>query len=144
MGLLHDVGLLVLASFVPDAFALLMAGVGRDGNVFDVAREQFDCTHVDVSCRMMEMWSFPEDTIQALRRVGSPRLQLAAVPTRSADRVPERLAMAVINAHAIACDHEGSFEWDVLPPVHEDVAMSQSRDFEFASGIGAAILSCCK
>lgn len=145
IGLLHDVGLLALASFVPDVFQALMSAV-RDSeeegaSILTIAREQHGCTHVDVSAKLMEMWNFPADTLEAMHAFTSmDEAQEAFNP----DRAPQHLALSVYNAHQIAQSYEGSFAWDCLPDLPDDYGLTQSRDFEFVSGISAAVLSCCK
>ena len=136
VGLLHDVGLLVLASFVPDAFTALMQEARRGDDVFVAGRGLFGCTHLDVSIRLMERWRFPSHLSEPLLQLNQPELA-------QGDGL-DRVALAVHNAHEICHEYGGAFSWDRLPVLSSDTTLQASKDFQFVSGLSAAILSCCE
>jgi putative nucleotidyltransferase with HDIG domain len=65
--LLHDVGKLVLGSFVKDGYAEMAAGDGS-GEEFQAAEKRIlGVDHAEIGARILEAWSFPSRIITAVR-----------------------------------------------------------------------------
>ena len=58
IGLLHDVGFLVLPKYLPAAFAQLMKLSADGAPIHEACRDYFGCTPLDVTARLMRRWSF--------------------------------------------------------------------------------------
>jgi HD-like signal output (HDOD) protein len=70
-GMLHEVGLLVLAAHQPEGLAVLDGGPSADSAVAELAA--FGCTVSQASAYLLGMWGFAEPVVQAIatRRSGS-------------------------------------------------------------------------
>jgi putative nucleotidyltransferase with HDIG domain len=65
--LLHDVGKLVLGTFVKDEFAEIEAALKRDVS-FEVAEEMvLGTNHADLGAQILTQWSLPSDIVNAVR-----------------------------------------------------------------------------
>ncbi len=58
-GLLHDVGLFVVAFGLPDQFKAIMAHQGGDLSLTERERSVLGFTHFDVGAEVMSRWNFP-------------------------------------------------------------------------------------
>jgi HD-like signal output (HDOD) protein len=66
-GLLHDLGLLILASLEPAHVATSMAIAARDGRrLADVERELRGSSHAEVGAHLLELWGLPDAIVEAV------------------------------------------------------------------------------
>ncbi len=64
IGLLHDIGKIVMAQFLKDDFKTVMDTVRADGCLFiEAERRALGVTHVDVAQWLLENWKLPPETI---------------------------------------------------------------------------------
>ena len=73
IGLLHDVGRLVLAANLPEAFER-GCGVARENRVphWDAERDVFGATHAEVGAYLIGLWGLPEQIVEAVAYHHSP------------------------------------------------------------------------
>ena len=65
--LLHDIGLLILASIEPDHVATSIAIAARDGRwLADVERELRGTSHAEVGAHLLELWGLPDAIAEAV------------------------------------------------------------------------------
>ena len=65
--LLHDLGKLVLGDYVKEDFSAIKTAAG-EGTPFQAAeRRVLGTDHAEVGGRLLELWSFPESLVQAVR-----------------------------------------------------------------------------
>ena len=65
--LLHDVGKLVLGSFVHDDYEKIEAALGKDVS-FETAEEMvLGTNHADIGAQILTQWSLPQDIVHAVR-----------------------------------------------------------------------------
>lgn len=65
--LLHDLGKLVLGDYVKEEFSAIRTAAG-EGTPFQAAeRRVLGTDHAEVGGRLLELWSFPESLVQAVR-----------------------------------------------------------------------------
>ena len=68
-GLLHDVGLLVLAAESPrDLVAILAASRERNGYIAHVEIEQLGATHAEIGAYLLGLWGLPPSITEAVAR----------------------------------------------------------------------------
>lgn len=134
VALLHDIGILILLQFMKERFRALMEACADGMSAQTAGAALFGCTPIDITVYMMKRWKFDEVICETLRKLMSVEREVS----------PEvsKLALAVHNAHKISEQHGGAFEWDVLQDLPADLELSSSREFGFAKGIAAAVLSC--
>ncbi|MBW1676577.1 MAG: HDOD domain-containing protein [Deltaproteobacteria bacterium] len=66
--LLHDIGKVVLGSFVDRYFEQIIAMVTAGNHSFlEAEREMLGIDHAEVGAKVAESWNFPEDIVQAIR-----------------------------------------------------------------------------
>ena len=66
--LLHDIGKVVLGSFVDRYFEQIIALVTEGNHSFlEAEREMLGIDHAEVGAKVAEAWNFPEDIVQAIR-----------------------------------------------------------------------------
>jgi HD-like signal output (HDOD) protein len=66
-GLLHDVGMLVLASHDPAGLAATLASAQEQQRpVYQVERERQGLTHADVGAHLLALWGLPPTVIEAV------------------------------------------------------------------------------
>lgn len=66
-GLLHDVGKLILAEFLPEDCARVReVCVARGAPSYAVEREIIGATHAEVGARLAQKWRLPDDLVQAI------------------------------------------------------------------------------
>ena len=136
VGLLHDVSFLALCKFLPDVFAALVAVSTEEVPIHVACQRQQGCFPLDVTSRLMRRWNFDAEVIEATA--------LLADPAREGDEGARKLALTVHNAHEVCQQYQqGCLPWDRLAPLPDGLRLSSSREHTFASGLSAAILSCC-
>jgi HD-like signal output (HDOD) protein len=66
-GMLHDLGQLVLASHLPEAFdEALAASAARGMPLFVAERETLGATHAQVGAYLLGLWGLPDSTVEAV------------------------------------------------------------------------------
>lgn len=66
-GLLHDVGLLVIASQDPQRLALTFARAGeQDQPIHTVERERYGVTHAEIGAHLLALWGLPHTVTEAV------------------------------------------------------------------------------
>ena len=72
-GLLHDVGKVVFALYMPEDFKQALA-MARDGvmSLYDAELEIFGATHADIGALLAEKWDLPDSLVQGIALHHSP------------------------------------------------------------------------
>lgn len=134
LGLLHDLGILVIARFVPIDFKSLMNQISIDNTIYKAAFNLFGCTHYDITIRMLKFWSFQTDLYYPLVKLVNPNQHIG--------EDSHRLSSILHAAHKTAENHKYAFSWDVFPHVPSEIGIESPETHDFTSGIGAALLAC--
>jgi HD-like signal output (HDOD) protein len=71
-GLLHDVGQIVLAIGMPDAYTDVMRRVHDGEEIETVEREVFGASHADVGAGLLQIWGLPSAIVDPVRFHHSP------------------------------------------------------------------------
>ncbi|MBN1868908.1 HDOD domain-containing protein [Candidatus Sumerlaeota bacterium] len=73
-GLLHDIGKIVMSSFVADEFLMLLDLVEREGISFLEGESRLlGYTHAEAGAEIAENWSLPEELVEAIRYHHEPQ-----------------------------------------------------------------------
>lgn len=66
--LIHDIGKLVIAMALPEAYAILVkdSGLNRGYAMHEVEMRYFEITHADIAKRILSQWMLPEKLIQGV------------------------------------------------------------------------------
>ncbi len=92
-GLLHDIGLLVLAAGNPAAWDVLRAG--EPGDVWAAAERQtevFGCSATEASAYLLGLWGFPEGVVNAVADQPTSSVDASAAPASQLLTVARRWA----------------------------------------------------
>lgn len=135
IGLLHDVGLLLVARFAPAEFKFLMSQVGPKKPLYEMMPRIHGVSHFDFSIALLERWGFDNRLSEPLRVFEDSK--------GYSDPEIGQLSLLLRQAHAIAHENRYAFSWDSLPEVTKDAQLKSDTQPDFASGIGAALLACC-
>jgi HD-like signal output (HDOD) protein/ActR/RegA family two-component response regulator len=74
VGLLHDIGRLVLAIEMKDRYAEVLATVASSGRpLYEVEQAQLGVTHGEVGAHLFAMWALPVPMIEAIAHHHAPR-----------------------------------------------------------------------
>jgi putative nucleotidyltransferase with HDIG domain len=66
-GILHDIGQLILATHLPDAFdAAVKAAASRNIPLFEAEREVIGATHAEIGAYLLGLWGLPDNTVEAV------------------------------------------------------------------------------
>ncbi|MDA7977970.1 MAG: response regulator [Pirellulales bacterium] len=66
-GLLHDVGMLVLAANLPDQYREVFSIAASSGvSIVEAERAVFGVTHADVGAHLLEIWGLPSQIVEAV------------------------------------------------------------------------------
>ncbi len=66
-GLLHDIGLLVIAAGLPEEFGAIMQGSGGDATLIEQEQALLGFTHFDLGAEMISRWNCPVAVQEAAR-----------------------------------------------------------------------------
>jgi putative nucleotidyltransferase with HDIG domain len=66
VGLLHDIGKLVIQQFFPEQFRLIQGGNNGGGEDLKLEKEVLGLTHAEIAGRMAQHWNFPETLVEAI------------------------------------------------------------------------------
>jgi HD-like signal output (HDOD) protein len=66
-GILHDIGQLILATHLPDAFdAAAKSAASRKAPLFESEREIVGATHAEIGAYLLGLWGLPDNTVEAV------------------------------------------------------------------------------
>ncbi|MBI2423762.1 MAG: HDOD domain-containing protein [Candidatus Hydrogenedentes bacterium] len=66
-GLLHDIGLIVLATTLPDELRLVLQRCETEkASLFEVEQAIFNTTHAEVGGYLLELWGLPDPVVEAV------------------------------------------------------------------------------
>lgn len=66
-GLLHDIGLLILASKMPDEFEEVFEYANECGvTLFEAEREKLGATHAEFGAYLLDLWGLPDPVVKAI------------------------------------------------------------------------------
>jgi putative nucleotidyltransferase with HDIG domain len=66
-GLLHDIGMLIMASAGPENYRRIVATATSTGTRLDVLEfEEFSCTHAEVGAYLLGVWGLPNEIVEAV------------------------------------------------------------------------------
>ena len=66
-GLLHDIGIIVLVSSVPEELSKVFKTAKETKKpVFQVEKEMFDATHAQIGGYLLELWGLPDPIVEAI------------------------------------------------------------------------------
>ncbi|HLI60479.1 MAG TPA: response regulator [Solirubrobacteraceae bacterium] len=66
-GLLHDIGLLILAARAPDDLATTLARAANEHrSIAEVERERHGVTHADIGAHLLSLWGLPHTVTEAI------------------------------------------------------------------------------
>jgi HD-like signal output (HDOD) protein len=71
-GLLHNLGLHVIAAYAPDEFRYLLDAPARDEQFWEAEDWIFGFSHADLGASLAQRWSYPLDLVTAIRDHDSP------------------------------------------------------------------------
>ena len=85
-GLLHDIGLLILATKMPDLFADMLRLTETEGlSLLKAEKRVFGATHAEIGGFLLDLWGLPEAIVEAI----SYHLYPSATPDKSYEVVEE-------------------------------------------------------
>lgn len=95
-GLLHNLGLNVIAANAPDEFRYLLEADARGEQFWEAEDWIFGFSHADLGALLAERWSYPLDLVVAIRDhdAPAPQTQLAAL-VQAADVLVRRLGVGI-------------------------------------------------
>jgi HD-like signal output (HDOD) protein len=101
--LLHDIGIIVLASEEPEYLADILAAAERDGRrAVEIEYERRGFSHAELGAHLLALWDLPHPVIEAVAHHHRPRAAGADVP----------IAVAALHiADTIARDPEAEAPW---------------------------------
>ncbi len=72
-GFLHDIGILILASHLPEKYKEIIHIVcGEKRNIWDVEKELLGTNHAEIGAYLMGLWRFPNQVVEAIIRHHNP------------------------------------------------------------------------
>ncbi len=72
-GLLHDIGVLILAANLPDEFEIALELAERQGvTLIQAERTVVGATHPEVGAYLLDLWGLPEDVVKAISHHAFP------------------------------------------------------------------------
>ncbi len=79
-GMLHQIGLLILAANLPDLFTKSIAKADADNSsLFDAEREIIGSTHGELGAYLLGLWGFPDPIVEAVAFYNFPRRCLSQI-----------------------------------------------------------------
>ncbi len=74
IGMLHDIGFMVLSSFFSDSYRKVLDCFKRDSSLLAAEKEIFDFTHAEIGAWLAEKWDLPAPILNAIRYHHYPSL----------------------------------------------------------------------
>lgn len=94
VGILHDIGRLVLSQYVPEAFGRVMYQALHEGkSLQEKELEEFGFEHAELGAALAERWSFPAE------------IRAAIAEHHDLEHAPDRSGLTYVVAHANALCH---------------------------------------
>ena len=118
-GLLHDIGILLIAAHLPDEFSRILQSVNKNGQPMDAAEMQvIGTTHAAIGAYLLGLWGLPDAIIEAAAYHHTPSHK----PSRG-------LSPAVITHVADALANAG-------PCIQDPKGIVDNLDYEYLDRIG--------
>lgn len=76
-GLLHDIGLLAIATGLPEEFGLILSQVSDDAGLVEQERSRLGFTHFELGAEMVSRWNCPTPVQEAVRFCQGSTLEFA-------------------------------------------------------------------
>jgi HD-like signal output (HDOD) protein len=112
-GLLHDVGLLVIASQEPDELGSTIAAAHQEArSIHEVERERHGVTHAEVGAHLLALWGLPHAVTEAVARHHDPPVLGSPLDT----------VLATYLADVLIGEAEAATRPDALPAPQFDAA----------------------
>jgi len=116
-GLVHDIGLSVLARIAPDEFRRVLDLAAEGVRLPDAERWHLGFTHAELGARLAERWSYPDTLVEA-------------IADQSVDRPPRNRFCALVRvADALIREHGIGIEPPILldPAVYDGAGVEPGR-----------------
>jgi HD-like signal output (HDOD) protein len=95
-GILHNLGLNVVALYAPQEFRRLLAAAGRGEQLWPTEEPIFGFSHAELGAMLAERWSYPLDLVVAIRDHDNPHPEtLLALTVQTADLLVRSLDVGV-------------------------------------------------
>lgn len=117
-GLVHNLGLNVIALFAPEEFRYLLSATSRGEQFWQAEDSMFGFSHADLGAMLAERWSYPTELVIAIRDHDSPDPQ-----TPLAEAV--QAADLLVRAHGVGVEPPRELTHVHLPGV--DLAAAYER-----------------
>lgn len=120
LGLLENIGQIVLLRFVPEHREQIAAAIASGVDPVDAERAAYGLSHAEIGARLARKWSFPEELVEAIRTHHDPRrshgdLAFASVG-HLAEAATHRFHVGDRPGESVPFDvQESAFEWLGLP-----------------------------
>jgi HD-like signal output (HDOD) protein len=120
LGLLENIGQIVLLRFVPEHREQIAAAISSGVDPVDAERAAYGLSHAEVGARLARKWSFPEELVEAIRTHHDPRrshgdLAFASVG-HLAEAATHRFHVGDRPGETVPYDvQESAFTWLELP-----------------------------
>ncbi len=112
-GLLHESGLLLLASALPQQFKEILAASANDIDLIAQERSVLGFTHFDLGADLIALWNFPAAVQEAARFCQAPAFEF---------KIPMSLGPVVKSASLLADAHRISiFDWNHPHEITEEL-----------------------
>jgi putative nucleotidyltransferase with HDIG domain len=128
-GLLHDVGLLVMASHDPEGLARVLALAREQGRpVHQIEREEQGVTHAEVGAHLLALWGLPHTVTQAIGGHQDGRSLKLPFDTVAATHVANALVEEVEAQHLLGASPPSDIYLDYLERADLDARLGHWRD----------------
>jgi HD-like signal output (HDOD) protein len=117
-GILHNLGLNVIALFAPEEFRYLLAATTRGEQFWEAEDAIFGFSHADLGAMLAERWAYPADLVVAIRDHDSPDPQ---TPLAQAVQVADLM----VRAHGVGVEPPRELTHLELPGL--DLAAAHER-----------------
>jgi HD-like signal output (HDOD) protein len=124
-GILHNLGLNVIALFAPQAFRYLLGASGRGEPFWEAEESIFGFSHAELGAMLAERWSYPGELVLAIRDHDSP------TPETELGKVVQ-VADLLVRAHGVGIEPARELTEIVLPEI--DLATAYHRVGELIAG----------
>jgi HD-like signal output (HDOD) protein len=118
-GILHNLGLNLIALFAPEQFRHLLAATSRGEQFWQAEDSIFGFSHAELGAMLAERWSYPAELVIAIRDHDSPDPQ-----TPLAQAV--QLADLLVRAHGVGVEPPRDLQ-QVVVPDGVDLALAHDR-----------------
>lgn len=138
IGLLHDVGLLIIAHYFPEEFDQILGRMAKYNSIFDSEMEVLGFTHFDVTVEIMKKWNFSGTLYQPVEKLCKGLGNNEVV-----DDVTRTLYQAHKFSELIAGLKENTYEWDIIPELAGDKKEFLYLDYNLIQNKVESLLSMC-